>query len=1230
MFTSKHIWSLLLLIVICKTNHAQNKHQYVLEHTLPNPQLSAEYEYDLTKDPATGTVPRERLLDGMNTIKAQQAMKVLGPIPGISWKERGPKNQPGRMRSVVLDPNDGLKQRVFAASVAGGLWRCNNITASTTTWTPVDDFFANLAVTTIAFDPSNNQIAYFGTGEGFTNTEAIRGMGIWKSTDGGSTWAQLASTNNATFYYNQKIMVATNGDVYAATSAGLQQSTDGGATWTKVLGAGSGALSDVISDIEFASNGTVFASCGITTNDGIYSSPSGNVGTWTKLNIAGSGFTTNAAVRRIEIATAPSNANIIYAIPCKFNLGKYRTDTIYVSGNQGISWSSSALPVDANPNLSVNPRDISNGLAYYTMMLEVDPNNSTVVWVGGINLYRSNDGGVSYYQASDYTGTAGYADIHACQHDAFFEPGNSNVLLFANDGGIYRTTNATFTTPAILQRNDNLNNALLFSSTLNPTSYDHRIWAGTENNINMKLNNPGIGNGNLINLGGTGVIAGNNGGYYHVDYNNQANHVWTSTNLTLPSPLTYYYKSTNGGLTNTYLGNKQTLGPFNITAYDSIGKNIYTSFASNSQYFVWAHSATTIPAIAKSFAAVSSSRIRSIAVSPNTNTTVYFGLANGKLIKALNAPTSPTFSSIGGASFPAANISCIVVEPGNESHIIVTFSNYGIASVWETTDAGATWTNIEGNLPDMPVRWGLFNPLNPTQFLLATELGVWTTDALAGAGTQWFASNTGLANVRCDMLTYRPSDGLMLVATHGRGVFSSDVFTGVEANFTADKRITYTNKGIQFYDASYKASSYYWDFGDTTLSIQQNPLKTYVNPGVYTVSLTINGGGATISRTNYIKILPNRVAPYLYGDGGDFENNLNDFGSDNDDVETPWELGNSAVPGKDGTLSGVNAWVTGITQPTYQSDEEISLMSPNFDLTGSPLWNLEFYSKFNTENGYDGFIVEYSLDKGDNWSPLGNYQVPNWYNNQNNITNTSFPINQAYFSSDTVTVYNRCFWGISSLSGNLNVAFRVRFKAFGDVTNLAGVAIDNFQIFVPDPLSASLLSFTGKHYEKYNALMWNVSNSTDVVSFTIERSADGKNFESIYTTPSTSQSAYSFQDYNLNQSKYFYRIVSLELNGKITYSKVIALGSKIKNSSSLVVTPNPADDLLFIMADNIIGTSTLNIVNANGKIILNKKIDNPTQLAQGISTRELNMASGVYFIQLITEEESLSTKLVVK
>jgi hypothetical protein len=88
--------------------------------------------------------------------------------------------------------------------------------------------------------------------------------------------------------------------------------------------------------------------------------------------------------------------------------------------------------------------------------------------------------------------------------------------------------------------------------------------------------------------------------------------------------------------------------------------------------------------------------------------------------------------------------------------------------VWETINGGTTWTSIEGNLPDMPVRWALFNPSNSAQAMLATEVGVWSTDLINGAATVWGPSTNGLANVRTDMLQVRTSDNLVIAATHGR------------------------------------------------------------------------------------------------------------------------------------------------------------------------------------------------------------------------------------------------------------------------------------------------------------------------------------------------------------------------------------------------------------------------------------------------------------------------------
>ena len=101
------------------------------------------------------------------------------------------------------------------------------------------------------------------------------------------------------------------------------------------------------------------------------------------------------------------------------------------------------------------------------------------------------------------------------------------------------------------------------------------------------------------------------------------------------------------------------------------------------------------------------------------------------------------------------SVSCIAVDPANENHILVTYSNYGVNSIWETTNGGTSWTSVEGNLPDMPVRWAMFDPRNSDWALIATELGVWSTDNINGGSTDWDPTNSGLANVRVDMLQYR-------------------------------------------------------------------------------------------------------------------------------------------------------------------------------------------------------------------------------------------------------------------------------------------------------------------------------------------------------------------------------------------------------------------------------------------------------------------------------------------
>ena len=143
----------------------------------------------------------------------------------IYWQERGPNKVGGRTRGLIFDANDPTGHTVWAAGVAGGLWHTTNIEAAAPTWALVDDFFANLAINTIAQDPSNAAILYFGTGgegtpfaggNGVGNIDAVQGFGIWRSMNGGATWDRLPLPNNS-FLNVAKIVVTNTGRVFAAT-----------------------------------------------------------------------------------------------------------------------------------------------------------------------------------------------------------------------------------------------------------------------------------------------------------------------------------------------------------------------------------------------------------------------------------------------------------------------------------------------------------------------------------------------------------------------------------------------------------------------------------------------------------------------------------------------------------------------------------------------------------------------------------------------------------------------------------------------------------------------------------------------------------------------------------------------------------------------------------------------------------------------------------------------------
>jgi PKD repeat protein len=517
------------------------------------------------------------------------------------------------------------------------------------------------------------------------------------------------------------------------------------------------------------------------------------------------------------------------------------------------------------------------------------------------------------------------------------------------------------------------------------------------------------------------------------------------------------------------------------------------------------------------------------------------------------------------------------------------------------------------------------NPNRPHQVIIATELGVWSTDSLNSAATNWQPSNTGLSNTRTDMLKLRKSDKMVIAATHGRGLFTSDVFgvtnPSANVNFTANKKITYINVPIQFTSTSSGATTYLWNFGDGTTSTVASPIKNYTTAGSYNVTLTINGGPGTLTINNYIKILPYRGVPYLAVDGGNFENNQNDFGADNVSG-TPFELGMSTIAGKSGTFSGTNAWVTSLAT-NYIDNSEAQLLTPNFNCTAAGNYTISFYTKYKVENTYDGFRVEYSTDRGTTWLPLGTTVATNWYDYANQVAGRPFPINQAYYSSaTTMSSYVQKSFTTNVFAGQNQVCFRFLFKTDNSVTDV-GVAIDNFELNGPvnSALPVSIGNLQAKRIDAEEAIVnWKTYSEKNNKGFEIyKKDATEASWVLIgfITGKINSNEAqfYHFNDKTAGKHAVAYKLKQLDIDGGFKWSKEIIIPPYLEQVSNEVMHILPMGNKEFKINPLTEFNITLWLYDGHGRVI--------KQLSFEPQQRTINLneiPDGIYFIHALSKD----------
>ncbi len=705
----------------------------------------AKQEFEMTKDLATNTLSRKEIYK----ISKQIENNTIRSGNTLFWEERGPDNFGGRTRTMAFDPSDPSGNTIWTGGVAGGLWKLTDAFSNNYTWERISSYTGNSAISSIVIDPSNHDVIYVSTGEGWFNADAYQGDGIYRSLDGGRTWNRLESTANTTFRYVQKLLIA--GDrLFACTRAGgIQMSLDRGETWVKSLGNGQFGFSERAGDIDLATDGALYAGMGFNgSNDGVYKSTD-NGDSWEFLDIPG------YLPRRVELAVSPSNPDVIYVL--KEAPSSRSVEEIVKSKNGGLNWEI----LEAPPAFGMD--FFTRNQAWYDLSITIDPNDEDRIFIGGVDLLLSEDGGENWRQISQWFGGFGLQEVHADQHFAGYLPGDGNKAVFTNDGGLFLTENATAPVPIVEWKNQGYNTIQFYACAIHPTIENYFL-GGTQDNGTHLFEDPGINS--------TFEVTGGDGAYCHIDRDNP--------NIQISSfVFNSYWVTTNAWNSDQRYSLSGSRGSFiNPTDYDDDNDMLICSGNTGEIITLDVHTGVFD---SLEISQMIGQRASAIKVHPTDNTIIYVGTNGGNIFQVNNLiQGSPTVSRIYAGS---GNIRSIDLDLNNTDRIVFCISNVNALSVFVSEDAGESWTNQEGDLPNMPIRWAVWNPANPNGVILGTELGVWTTDAIQGEDdTEWVYNNFGSAPTRIDMLDVRHSDFTVLAASHGRGMFTANVCSGAIDN----------------------------------------------------------------------------------------------------------------------------------------------------------------------------------------------------------------------------------------------------------------------------------------------------------------------------------------------------------------------------------------------------------------------------------------------------------------
>ena len=767
------------------------------------PDMASIQNYFMTLDPATHATHPERLFEAYEETKALKQQRKFKSTSSLEW-EGTAVEMGGRTRAIMWDPNDASGNKVWAGGVTGGLWYRDDITDDQSHWQTVSDFWSNINISSIVYDPNDPYTFYVGTGEVQTaliiyRESSGKGQGIWKTSDGGQTWDLLESSIDFEYVTALKVRIEDDQSIlYAGVASGIYRgqvhqsepsdglfrSEDGGESWEQVLPDIPGYGEPyAVADIEIGADNRIYVgsmqNAELEGGATILYSDEGTYGDWEVYDdyvaIIQSHGTYNTPAR-VMLACAPSDENIIYAaLVAGYNNGfkYYRGRYIIKSDDKGETWSEINKP----------DNDWAT-LGWHALAIRVHPDFPNTIYTGGLDMWKTSNSGNNWSHISDwslmyYGGGDDY--LHADQHDIAFKPGSSTEFICCTDGGVFYTSSATSSYPVFEEKNQGFCTLQFYSCDIHSQAGVPMYVGGLQDNGTLLYQNSPLGIDDMID--------GGDGAFCFMD--DDEPNTWITS--------IYYNRYTfwmNGS--EVYYDNYDCGIFINPADYDSKMNTLYANatsfFGSQSNTLLRIDGIPLDPdpdfVFLQTGTNVYYSHVKVSPHAPEGTTNLFIGTQTGRVYKIVNAHlNSPQTIEITDATFPTAYVSCIAVGE-TEDKILVTFSNYGVESVWQTMDAGENWDMIEGNLPDMPIRWAMYHPENNNQALLATEIGVWSTDDIEAGDVLWEPDIEGMPNVRVDMLQFRESDNTVLAATHGCGLMTSnypvDPYVSIPENTASD------------------------------------------------------------------------------------------------------------------------------------------------------------------------------------------------------------------------------------------------------------------------------------------------------------------------------------------------------------------------------------------------------------------------------------------------------------